>query len=103
MLKEKLYILLSGLLAGIFIAIGCTVNLSIIAGGGNEFWAKIVGALFFGLGLFSVIQFQTWLYTGKVGFVLDHKPNYIIVISRLLLDQVEMDSICLLILRNSQK
>ena len=78
MLKQKLYVFIAGIVAGLFIAIGATVNLAILNAGGNEIGAKIAGALFFGVGLFSVIQFGTWLYTGKVGFTLDNKPNYLL-------------------------
>jgi formate/nitrite transporter FocA (FNT family) len=35
-----------------------------------------VGSFLFGLGLFTIIHFELWLYTGKVGFVLDNKPKY---------------------------
>lgn len=76
MFKQKIYIFLAGILAGIFIAIGATVNLSILSMGGNEIGAKIAGALFFGIGLYCVIVFSSWLYTGKVGFVLDNKAKY---------------------------
>jgi formate/nitrite transporter FocA (FNT family) len=32
----------------------------------------------FGIGLFTIIHFKYWLYTGKVGYVLDNKPKYFI-------------------------
>lgn len=76
MLKRSIYVFLAGILAGCFIAIGSTVNLSILAAGGDPVGAKIAGALFFGIGLYCVIQFGTWLYTGKIGNVLDNKPKY---------------------------
>lgn len=75
-MKKTAYIFLSSILSGFFITIGGTVYLSMLDGGKGEYMAKILGSLFFGLGLFTIITFATWLYTGKVGFVLDNKPKY---------------------------
>jgi formate/nitrite transporter FocA (FNT family) len=77
-MKKYLYILLSGFISGILIGIGVIVYLSMLSGGYNNYLAKICGALFFGLGLFAIIVFKTWLYTGKVGNALNNKPNYFI-------------------------
>lgn len=77
-MKRFLYIALSSLLSGFFITIGATVYLSMLHMGGGEYMAKILGSLFFAIGLFTIIIFATWLYTGKVGFVLDNKPKYLL-------------------------
>ena len=76
-MKRYLYIVVSSILSGFFITIGATVYLCCLKDG-NDFNAKIWGSLFFGIGLFSIIQFHTWLYTGKVGQSLDHKPKFLI-------------------------
>ena len=57
------------ILAGISISIGCVAFLA----SGN----KIVGALFFVIGLFMVCNFNLNLFTGKVCYTLDNKPIYI--------------------------
>lgn len=56
-------------LAGIFLSIGCTVNLS------SE--SKIAGALLFSLGLFAIISFGLSLFTGKAGYIVSKPPCYI--------------------------
>ena len=50
---------LSAVLAGIFISIGCIVNLNV---GG------IAGAILFTFGLLAVVHYKLWLYTGTAGF-----------------------------------
>lgn len=77
-MKRYLYIMVSSILSGLFITIGATVYLSCLKAGSGEILAKTIGALFFGIGLFSIIQWECWLYTGKVGVTLDNKPKYII-------------------------
>lgn len=61
---------LMAILAGLSISIGCIAFLS----SGN----KIVGSLFFVIGLFMVCNFNLNLFTGKVCFSLENKPSYII-------------------------
>ena len=57
-----------GILAGISIAIGGTVFLSLDN--------KVLGALFFTVGLFAVCTFGFNLYTGKVCYVFDQDRSY---------------------------
>ena len=57
-----------GILAGISIAIGGTVFLSLDN--------KVLGALFFTVGLFAVCTFGFNLYTGKVCYVFDNDREY---------------------------
>ena len=57
-----------GILAGISIAIGGTVFLSLEN--------KVLGALFFTVGLFAVCTFGFNLFTGKVCYVLDNDAGY---------------------------
>lgn len=72
-MMKYLKIFISGILAGMLIGLGCAINLQLIS-----MDHKILGSLIFGFGLFVIIQFKMFLYTGKVGFVLDNKPNYLI-------------------------
>lgn len=71
-------ILLSGILAGFCITFGATVYLMCLNAGAGEFGAKIVGAVMFCIGLFSIIHFNLWLYTGKIGYAIDNKPLYLL-------------------------
>ena len=57
-----------GILAGISIAIGGTVFLSLSD--------KVLGALFFTVGLFAVCTFGFNLFTGKVCYVFDQDRSY---------------------------
>lgn len=67
-----LNILLSAIAAGICIGIGGTVYLSVV--GIN----KIMASCLFALGLFTIICYQFSLFTGKVGYVFENKPRYLL-------------------------
>lgn len=69
-MKAAISKLISAVLAGIMIGIGGTVYLSCE----NQY----IGALAFGLGLFAVVTFRLYLYTGKVGYIVENKPAYIL-------------------------
>lgn len=60
--------IISGVLAGISISLGGTIFLLIDS--------KIVGALFFTVGLFCVCVFGFSLFTGKVCYVFDNDRKY---------------------------
>ena len=70
MFKKELDILLKAILAGILIGIGGTVYLSAEN--------KVVGSLMFAVGLFTICYFSLNLFTGKIGYLLINKPNYLI-------------------------
>ena len=72
-MKRLLKIFASSVLAGIFIGLGATVFCLVSTTSG-----KVIASFLFGLGLFSVIQFKLYLYTGKIGFVLDNKISYLL-------------------------
>lgn len=57
-----------GFMAGVSISIGCVAFLA----SGN----KIVGALFFTIGLFLVLTFKFNLFTGKVCYAFDNNLEY---------------------------
>ena len=60
----------SSFLAGLFISIGCIVNLSVSGG--------IIGAVLFSLGLLSVVNYRLKLYTGTAGFIdIRKKTDYL--------------------------
>ena len=67
---ETLKEFLLSVLAGMSISFGCVAFLA----SGN----KIVGALFFVVGLFMILNFNFSLYTGKVCYAFDNKPSYIL-------------------------
>lgn len=57
-------VFLSAILAGIMIGIGGSVYLALAASGN-----KLAGALLFSVGLFTIIIFKLYLFTGKVGYL----------------------------------
>ncbi len=69
-MKKYLQTLVLAILAGISIGIGGTVFLSVDN--------KIVGALLFAVGLLTIVGNGLNLYTGKIGYLFDNKPAYII-------------------------
>ena len=80
-MKKYLFIFISSILSGLCIAFGATVYLICLhmgkSGlGANADLLKVIGSFMFGIGLFTIIHFNMWLYTGKVGYVLDNKPKY---------------------------
>ena len=58
------------LLAGVSIAIGGAVYLAVEN--------KVVGAIFFSVGLFTVCTKQLSLFTGKAVYLFDNKPKFLI-------------------------
>ena len=68
-MKNIINILVRAFLTGIAIGIGGAVFLSCES--------KVVGAFLFGTGLFTILTFGFYLYTGKVGYIVENKPEYI--------------------------
>ena len=69
MKKNILDYLIKSILAGIMIGIGGTIFLSL---------EKTLGAFLFAIGLFMIVTRGYNLYTGKVGYIFDNKPSYLI-------------------------
>ena len=69
-MKENLKILIRAILAGVMISIGGTIYLALEN--------KMLGAFLFSIGLFSICVNGYNLYTGKIGYVFDNKPKYLI-------------------------
>lgn len=68
--RKYLSVFVDAIIAGICIAIGGIAFLSIEN--------SVVGALFFTLGLFTIVTRQYNLFTGKVCYVFDNKPSYLL-------------------------
>ena len=77
-MKRYLMILVSSILAGFCITFGATVYLMCLCYGTGEFISRITGAIMFCIGLFTIIHFELWLYTGKIGYALNNKPIYLL-------------------------
>lgn len=76
MKKILLRTFISSILSGFCIVIGATVFL--LCKGHGDYGMTILGSILFGIGLFTIIHFNLWLYTGKVGGLLDKEPKYIL-------------------------
>lgn len=62
--------IIKGIYAGLLIAIGGTVYLSLEN--------KIAGSFFFSIGLLTICMYGMNLFTGKVGYILVNKKNYLV-------------------------
>jgi len=71
-MENKYIYLTKAILAGIMIGIGGTIFLSVDN--------KIIGSCLFAIGLFIIVTRNLNLYTGKIGYLFDNKPSYIIEI-----------------------
>lgn len=69
-MKDNLRILVRAILAGVMISIGGTIYLACES--------KLLGAFLFSIGLYAICSFGLNLYTGKIGYVIDNKPKYLI-------------------------
>lgn len=68
--KEIFRDLLLSILAGISISFGCLIYMLCEN--------KVIGAIFFTMGLFLVLTRGYYLFTGKIAYVFDNKPTYIL-------------------------
>lgn len=70
-LKNRwLSFIIDGILSGFTLGVGGMVSLS----SDNRY----VGAFLFALGLFTIVQFKYGLFTGKVGYIVNRDPAYIL-------------------------
>lgn len=65
-------VFISAILAGILIGIGGIVYIA------YSTTSAFIGALLFSFGLFTIIMTGVHLYTGKVGYIFERKPSYIL-------------------------
>lgn len=70
--RKYLSIFISSVLSGFCITISASVLLIERQSGHTEF-----GAFIFAFGLFVIVNFKLWLYTVKIGVVLDNKPSFL--------------------------
>ncbi len=71
-MKKYLNVFFRAILAGMMISIGAGVYLSMYNVN------KILGSFLFAFGLFTIINFEFHLFTGKVGELLNNKAKYIV-------------------------
>lgn len=69
-MKEKIKLLPGAIMAGFAIGIGGTLFLSVES--------KVVGALLFTVGLYIICVHGLFLYTGKVGYLPEQSPAYLV-------------------------
>lgn len=68
-MKKIISTIANGIMSGIFLCAGCTVNIMSDS--------KVLGAFLFSIGLFAIIRFGFALYTGKAGYMAMKPPSYI--------------------------
>lgn len=66
--KDYSNVFLSSVFSGLLISIGCTVFLSIDN--------RVIGSVLFSIALFFVVSMRLWLFTGKIGFILQNNKKY---------------------------
>ncbi len=69
-MKKYISFLVKSILAGIMIGIGGTIFLSC----SNKF----IGAILFAIGLFIIVTRDFNLFTGKIGYIFENPPKYLI-------------------------
>ena len=77
---EWIRLLIKSILAGIMISVGCVVNLSCDN--------KYIGAILFCIGLITILLFNFNLYTGKVCYIPNNKPSYILQVLLILFGNI---------------
>ena len=73
-------LLIKSIIAGIMISVGCVVNLSCDN--------KYIGAILFCIGLITILLFNFNLYTGKVCYIPNNKPSYILQVLLILFGNI---------------
>jgi formate/nitrite transporter FocA (FNT family) len=80
---KHLQAILSGILAGMAIGLGGGIFLvccaTITTGG------RVAGSILFSIGLFLVCSLGLNLYTGKIGYLFENKPDYLLFLAEMLL------------------
>lgn len=70
---KYLRLLVSAIFAGIMLCIGCSVFIASVA---ND--ARFIGSFFFSVALILILITGTALYTGKIGYVFENKPSFLL-------------------------
>lgn len=96
--KKKVNSILSfiidGILSGFTLGVGGMVSLS------ND--NKYIGAFLFALGLFTIVQFRYGLFTGKVGYIPNREPKYIIEVIFTLISNAAGTFLAAILLRQTR-
>ena len=71
-MKQYTKILFSSIFSGVLISLGGTIFLS------SKSISLILAGFLFAFGLFIIITLKMHLYTGKIGYVLENKPSYLL-------------------------
>ena len=85
---------IDGILSGLMLGVGGMVSLS----SDNRY----IGAFLFSLGLFCIVQFRYGLFTGKVGYIVNREPAYILEVLATLLANGVGTLISALLLRQTR-
>ncbi len=81
-MKKYIDVLLKAILAGVLIGLAGTIYLVLKAEN------AVLGAFLFGFGLLTIVTFDFKLYTGRIAYVIDQKPSYLIEILVIILGNV---------------
>ena len=77
-MKKHIKTVLFGIYAGLAIGFGGLLNILMnTAFDANPIWRRILGSLLFPIGLTLVCFLGLNLFTGKIGYVLDNKKDYL--------------------------
>lgn len=93
-INRWLSFLVDGILSGLMLGIGGMVSLS----SDNRY----IGAFLFSLGLFCIVQFRYGLFTGKVGYIVNREPSYILEVLATLVANAAGTLIAALLLRQTR-
>ena len=94
-MKKYVEVLLKAVLAGLLIGLAGTVYLALKSSN------AIVGSLLFSFGLLTIVSLDYKLYTGRVAYIIDNKPSYIIDVLFIILGNLIGTSIIAFIVLSS--
>ncbi len=92
--KKYIALILNAVLSGIMIGVGGTVYLLCES--------KITGSFLFSFGLFTIVQRGFALYTGKVGYIPENAPVYIIEVLVTLIGNAAGTAFTAIVLRHTR-
>ena len=87
-------LILNAVLSGIMISVGGAVYLMCEN--------KIIGSFLFSFGLFTIVQREFALYTGKVGYIPENAPVYIIEVLVTLIGNIAGTALTAIMLQNTR-
>ena len=93
-MKKNIKNFIKGIYAGIMIGIGGTIYLSMSS--------KVLGAIFFSIGLMMICIFNMNLYTGKIGYIINNKKSYLLELLLSLLGNFIGNYLVAFLIRNTR-